>query len=158
MRAGQADGDGAGADSIGVVGTLPRGARRVTSPHPQPAQNPSPAPIYLRKTPAPDGLWSLTQNKCILTEGPLNGAPGGSNQKNPSPALTPAHLPVSPTPFPTPGCSFLRDSRPPAHLLVPGASCSKGNQGLHPRGLCSLSTCCSVPQGKECTRAPQQLS
>lgn len=46
VRAGQADGDRAGADRIGVVSTLPRGNRRVTSPRPCPAPRaPTPVPI-----------------------------------------------------------------------------------------------------------------
>lgn len=52
VRAGQADGDGAGADRIRVVGTLPGGACRGASP-PPPAQPPAHA---LRKRPQPGSL------------------------------------------------------------------------------------------------------
>lgn len=52
VRAGQADGDGAGADRIRVVGTLPGGACRGASP-PPPAQPPTHS---LREKPQPGSL------------------------------------------------------------------------------------------------------
>lgn len=89
VRAGQADGDRAGADRIRVLGTLPGGACEGRHHHCQPSPNP-----FTRKNPNQAASASLTRNHSLLkTPGPAcpccpKGNRGPGSSRSPPGALS----------------------------------------------------------------------
>lgn len=107
VRAGQADGDGAGADRIRVIGTLPGGACRGVSP-PPPAQPPAHA---LRERPQPGSL-SFAHSEPLS---PQDSRPKGN--QGPGSSRSPGR----------PVC-------PPLCWVVQKKEVHMGHLGPHPRG------------------------